>query len=94
MLSRGPPPVYTVLTGRIRPGWVENSSFLVQQARERAAAEGVNEEAARAALLAKQPTGRFVAEADVGALIAFLCSDAADQIRGAALSIDGGWCAQ
>ncbi|MCB0066407.1 MAG: SDR family oxidoreductase, partial [Caldilineaceae bacterium] len=51
-------------------------------------------EAARAALLAKQPTGRFIAEADVGALIAFVCSDAADQIRGAALSIDGGWCAQ
>ena len=59
-----------------------------------AAAEGVSEEAARATLLGKQPTGRFVGESDVGALIAFLCSDAADQIRGAAMSIDGGWCAQ
>ena len=66
----------------------------MQQARERAAAEGVSEEAARATLLGKQPTGRFVGESDVGALIAFLCSDAADQIRGAAMSIDGGWCAQ
>ena len=83
-----------ITVNAICPGWVENSSFLVQQARERAAAEGVSEEAARATLLGKQPTGRFVGESDVGALIAFLCSDAADQIRGAALSIDGGWCAQ
>ena len=83
-----------ITVNAICPGWVENSSFLVQQARERAAAEGVSEEAARATLLGKQPTGRFVGESDVGALIAFLCSDAADQIRGAAMSIDGGWCAQ
>ena len=83
-----------ITVNAICPGWVENSSYLVQQARERAAAEGVSEEAARATLLAKQPTGRFIGEAYVGALIAFLCSDAADQIRGAALSIDGGWCAQ
>lgn len=30
----------------------------------------------------------------IGALAVFLCSDAAAQIRGAALSIDGGWTAQ
>ena len=83
-----------ITVNAICPGWVENSSYLVQQARERATAEGVSEEAARAALLAKQPTGRFIGESDVGALIAFLCSDAADQVRGAAMSIDGGWCAQ
>ncbi len=83
-----------ITVNAVCPGWVENSSYLVLQARERAAAEDVSEEVARAALLAKQPTGRFVGESDVGTLIAFLCSDAADQIRGAAVSIDGGWCAQ
>lgn len=83
-----------ITVNAVCPGWVENSSFLVQQARERAAAEGIGDEAAKASLLAKQPTGRPIAEGDVGALIAFLCSDAADQIRGAAMSIDGGWCAQ
>lgn len=83
-----------ITVNAVCPGWVVNSSFLVQQARERAAAEGVSDEEAKASLLAKQPTGRFIAEGDVGALIAFLCSDAADQIRGAAVSLDGGWCAQ
>lgn len=83
-----------ITVNAICPGWVENSSFLLQQARERAAAEGISDEAARASLLAKQPTGRFITASDVGALIVFLCGDGADQIRGSSLSIDGGWCAQ
>jgi NAD(P)-dependent dehydrogenase (short-subunit alcohol dehydrogenase family) len=29
-----------------------------------------------------------------GALVVFLCSEGASQIRGASLSIDGGWTAQ
>ena len=83
-----------ITVNAVCPGWVENSSYLVQQARERADAEGVSTEEARATLLAKQPTGRFIPEGDVGALIVFLCSEAAGEIRGAAMSIDGGWCAQ
>jgi 3-hydroxybutyrate dehydrogenase len=44
-------------------------------------------------LLAAQPTKAFVDPHDVGALAVFLCSDAAAQITGANLSIDGGWTA-
>ncbi len=42
----------------------------------------------------KQPSMTLIMPQDVGALAVFLCSDAAAQITGAALPIDGGWTAQ
>ena len=44
-------------------------------------------------LLQAQPTKQFVTSDEVAAFVVFLCSDAAKQITGANLSIDGGWTA-
>ena len=44
-------------------------------------------------ILAAQPTKQFVTVDQVASLAVYLCSDAAAQITGANLSIDGGWTA-
>ena len=51
------------------------------------------EEALERAFLDAMPTKRFIEPEEVGALCAFLCSDFAVSITGAAVSIDGGWAA-
>ncbi|MBW8814423.1 MAG: 3-hydroxybutyrate dehydrogenase [Caulobacterales bacterium] len=45
-------------------------------------------------LLESQPTKQFVTSDQVASLAVYLCSDAASQITGANLSIDGGWTAE
>jgi 3-hydroxybutyrate dehydrogenase len=45
-------------------------------------------------ILAAQPTKEFVTVEEVAALAVFLTSDAAKQITGALLSVDGGWTAE
>jgi 3-hydroxybutyrate dehydrogenase len=78
----------------ICPGWVL-TPLVQRQIDDLAAREQLSPAQAKQALLAeKQPSNEFATAAHIGAAVAFLCSDAAAQIRGAALPIDGGWVAQ
>ncbi len=47
----------------------------------------------RDVMLARQPSKEFATVEQLGGTVAFLCSDAAAQITGTTLSVDGGWTA-
>ena len=52
------------------------------------------EAAARELLGEKQPSLQFVTPEQLGGTAVFLASDAAEQITGASISVDGGWTAR
>lgn len=75
----------------ICPGWVL-TPLVEKQINDNASAQKITFEQAKYNLLAeKQPSLQFVTPEQIGSLVLFLCSDAAEQIKGAALPIDGGW---
>ena len=83
-----------VTVNAICPGWVL-TPLVQQQLDARAAREGIDGEEAKRRLLAeKQPSMQFTTPAQLGELAVFLCSPAADNIRGTAFNVDGGWVAQ
>jgi 3-hydroxybutyrate dehydrogenase len=83
-----------VTCNAICPGWVL-TPLVEKQIEERAARENISIDEAKGNLLAdKQPSREFATPEQIGALVVFLCSDAAAQIRGAVLPVDGGWTAQ
>jgi 3-hydroxybutyrate dehydrogenase len=78
----------------ICPGWVL-TPLVQKQIDARISERGMKPEEAVASLLGeKQPSGQFITTEQLGALAAFLCSPAGDQVRGAAWAMDGGWTAQ
>ena len=83
-----------VTCNAICPGWVL-TPLVQKQVDDRAARDGLSNDAAKKALLAeKQPSGDFVAPEELGALAVFFCSPAGNQVRGVAWNMDGGWTAQ
>lgn len=83
-----------VTVNAICPGWVL-TPLVQKQIDALAVSKGISEPEARADLLgAKQPSGEFVTPDQLGALAVFLCSDAASQMTGVPVSMDGGWTAQ
>jgi len=88
----------TAITGvtcnAICPGWVL-TPLVQRQIDDLATRAGITADAAQQQLLGeKQPSLEFATPDQIGALTVFLCSDAASQIRGAALPVDGAWLAQ
>lgn len=83
-----------VTVNAICPGWVL-TPLVEQQLEDRAAESGTDVATETKELLEeKQPMLKFTSPESIGAMVVFLCSDAAQTITGAALSIDGGWVAQ
>jgi 3-hydroxybutyrate dehydrogenase len=78
----------------ICPGWVL-TPLVQKQIDALAARDKLDPEEARVKLLGeKQPSLEFTTPEELGALAAFLCSDAAAQLSGVALPVDGGWLAR
>ncbi len=83
-----------VTVNAICPGWVL-TPLVQKQVDARAAAGGISEPEARKALLGeKQPSLQFTTPEQLGELAVFLCGAAADNVRGVAWAVDGGWTAQ
>jgi 3-hydroxybutyrate dehydrogenase len=83
-----------VTCNAVCPGWVL-TPLVQKQVDARAARDGISQEDAKKALLGeKQPSMQFVTTEQLAAAAVYLCSPAADQLRGIALNVDGGWCAQ
>jgi 3-hydroxybutyrate dehydrogenase len=83
-----------VTCNAVCPGWVR-TPLVEKQIGDIAAEKHISQEDATKELLAeKQPSLQFVSPAQLGGTVAFLCSPAADQITGTAISVDGGWTAR
>lgn len=78
----------------ICPGWTD-TPLLNDQFQAFADSQGVSfEEAKLGVLHTKTPYPELVDPEAIGAMAAYLCSDAAQAVTGAALPIDGAWTAQ
>lgn len=83
-----------VTCNAICPGWVL-TPLVQKQIEDRSAREGISVAQAQNDLLGeKQPSLQFTTVDQLGGLAVFLCSPAADQVRGVAWQVDGGWTAQ
>ncbi|NLY27510.1 MAG: 3-hydroxybutyrate dehydrogenase [Alcaligenaceae bacterium] len=83
-----------VTCNAICPGWVR-TALVERQIEALAQQRGLDTEAAARELLAeKQPSLQFVSPQQLAGAAAFLCSDAAAQMTGTTLTLDGGWTAR
>ena len=83
-----------VTVNAVCPGWVL-TPLVQKQIDAKAEREGVTLAEAQKGLLGeKQPSLEFVTPGQLGDLTVFLCSPGADQVRGVAWNMDGGWVAQ
>jgi 3-hydroxybutyrate dehydrogenase len=83
-----------ITVNAICPGWVL-TPLVQKQIDARAAAGNLPIEQAKRELLGeKQPSLAFTTPEQLGELAVFLCSSAADNVKGVAWAVDGGWTAQ
>ncbi|MFM9901218.1 MAG: 3-hydroxybutyrate dehydrogenase [Polaromonas sp.] len=83
-----------VTVNAICPGWVL-TPLVQRQIDARAEKGGISQEQAKKDLLGeKQPSLQFTTPEQLGDLAVFLCGTGADNVRGVAWAVDGGWTAQ
>ena len=83
-----------ITVNAICPGWVL-TPLVQKQIDDRAAREGISADVAKRELLGeKQPSLQFTTPEQLGDLAVFLCTPSADNVRGVAWNVDGGWVAQ
>jgi 3-hydroxybutyrate dehydrogenase len=83
-----------ITVNAICPGWVL-TPLVQKQIDARAAQALISEARAKRDLLSeKQPSLEFTTPEQLGELAVFLCSAAANNVRGQAWAVDGGWTAQ
>lgn len=83
-----------ITVNAICPGWVL-TPLVQKQIDARAERDKLsNDEAKKALLMEKQPSLEFVTPEQLAGLAVFFCSPAANEVRGVAWNMDGGWYAQ
>src|SRR3954470_22082780 len=81
-----------VLVNAVAPGAVASGLWMDEGglADQTAAARGISRDEALQAQADKVPVGRLATEDEIAAVVAFLCSERASMVAGAAWSVDGG----
>ena len=83
-----------VTCNAICPGWVL-TPLVQKQVDAKAQSLGIsNDEAIKLLLGEKEPSMQFTTPEELGGLAVFFCSAAANNVRGVAWNMDGGWAAQ
>lgn len=83
-----------VTCNAICPGWVLTPLVQQQVDAKANALQISNEEAKRQLLSEKEPSMQFTTPEELGELALFFCTQAANNVRGVAWNMDGGWTAQ
>ena len=85
---------FNVTANCICPGYVWTPLAENQIPDTMAARNMTREQVINDVMLVRQPTRKFVQPSDIGEMAVFLCRDAAANITGTNISMDGGWTAE
>jgi 3-hydroxybutyrate dehydrogenase len=82
-----------ITANAICPGYVLTPLVEAQIPEQMAVHNMGRDQVIREVMLARQPSREFATTGQIGGTAVFLCSDAAAQITGTTISVDGGWTA-